>query len=189
LEDFVKTRFLNVLLVCACLVAGAPLWAQKSTAHHGVRGYLDAQGTFHTSPLAASDAEPPVLTTYAGKFVFKFTINVSATIAATSKIACAASITVDDNLTAGTPNFFSEEAVALAVRSGSTATCTVNIPYSWALATGATDMVTVGYNIIAPVEAAAVTGTYPSRESSADLPSIKVPVTGTTTTETITATF
>jgi hypothetical protein len=187
---FVKNRVLIVLLVCACLVAGAPLWGQNSAAQHGIRGYLDPlTGAFHSLPQPEADVEPAALTTFAGKFVFKFTITVNATIASAAKIACAASIGTDDNLTGGNPNFISEEAVAPAVRSGSTATCTVNIPYSWALATGATDTISVGYNIIAPVEVAAVTGQLPSRASSASLPTIKVPASGTTTTETITATF
>ena len=185
-----KKRVLNVLLVCACLVAGVPLWGQNAAAAHGIRGYLDPQtGAFHALAQPAADAEPPTVTTFTGKFVFKFTITVDATIAATAKIACSASAAVDDNLTGGAPSFISEAAVALATRSGSTATCTVNIPYSWNLTTASTDTVTLGYSIIAPIEVAVVTGALPSRTSSANLASIKVPANGATTTETITATF
>src|SRR5262249_31793241 len=126
--------------------------------------------------------------TFAGKFVFKFTITVNATIASTAKIVCNAAAAVDD-VNGTSFNIFTEEASALATRSGTTATCTVNIPYSWKLASGSTDMVSLSYFLSAPAEPGAVTDLYPSRQSSASLTSIKVPLNGATTTETITARF
>ena len=167
------------------------LWGQNAAAAHGIHGYLDPQtGVFHTLPIPeAASAEPPAVATFAGKFVFNFTITVDATISSTAKIVCTATATVEDNLTGGSPNFIIETASALATRSGTTATCTVNIPYSWSLATGTTDNITLGYNLEAPVEASATTS-LPSRGSSmSNFKTMKVPTTGTTSTFAPTPTF
>ena len=171
-----------------CLLAlSSSLFAQG--AGQGIHGYLDPRtGAFHPLPRLSADATPPATSTFTGKFVFSYTITVDATIASSAKIVCAASATVEDNITSGNPSIFIEEASALATRSGSTATCTVNIPYSWSLATASTDSVTLGYTIEAPAEAT-VAASQPSRFSNHNLPSINVPATGTTTNETVTATF
>ena len=183
----------TTLLLFACFLGmNASLCGQNAAAARGIQGYLDPRtGVFHTLPRHAEpDAEPPTLTTFAGKLVFNFTITVNATIAPTAKIACTAIASVDDNLTGGSPMAFTESASALATRSGTTATCTVNIPYSWNLATGSTDHIMLSYYIQAPTEIAVVTDALPARSTIvSDLGTIKVPATGTTTTETITARF
>ncbi len=184
-----KNRVLNVLLVFACLIAGVPLWGQNAAAARGIRGYLDPQGVFHTlKPQEA--AEPPALTKFGGTFVVNFTITVAATISASANIECVVTASLIDNLTSGTPNFIDETAGVVATRSGSTATCSVSVPYSWALGTASTDMVTLSYTIQAPVEYTTATGALPARGSSVgNLATIKVPANGATTTETVTATF
>lgn len=184
-------RKLSLLLcVCACFLGmNAALWSQNATATRGVLGYLDPHtGAFRVLPHPNAEAEPPATTTVTGKLVFNFTITVDATIASTAKIACSASAITEDNLSSGNPSIFEEEASALATRTGSTATCTVNIPYSWKLATSSTDSIVLEYTIDAPVEATSTT-VFPTRLSSATVATIKVPASGTTTTETITATF
>ena len=184
-----KLPILLCVLACVLGMNGA-LWGQNAAAAHGIRGYLDPQtGMFHALPHpATSDAEVPATTTSAGKFVFTFTITVDATIATTAKIVCTATATVEDNLTGGSPKIILESASALATRSGTTATCTVNIPYSWNLATASTDSVTLGYMIEAPAEASATT-ILPSRTTSVNnFSTIKIP-TASTTPETVTATF
>ena len=187
-----KNRILITLLVFACLIAGAPLWGQSNTEARKIHGYLDPQtGIFH--PFARpseSDAEVAAAAakTVSGKLVFNFSITVDATIAATAKIACSASATLEDNITAGIPILIEEQATALATRSGSTANCTVNIPYSWNLATSTTDMINLQYTISAPA-AATVAASFPSRLSIQSLPAIKVPASGATTTTAINATF
>jgi hypothetical protein len=180
-------RLSTILVICVCLLGlNEVLWGQ--TAGRGIRGYLDPEtGTFHVLPHATDDAVPPPATTFSGKFVFNFTITVDATIASTAKIECLATALVEDNVTGGSPNIITEEAAVVATRSGTTATCTVNIPYSWSLVTGSTDKVNLGYTIQAPSEVAA-TAALPARISSQqNFASISIP-TGTTT-ETITATF
>ena len=184
-----KNRALNVLLVCACLVAGVPLWGQNAAAERGIRGYLDPEGVFHTlKPSAAADA--PALTKFGGTIVVNFTITVTATISASANIECVVLVSLIDNLTGGAPNFINETAGVLATRSGSTATCSVNVPYSWALATWSTDTLTIGYAIQAPVAFTSPSASLPARSTNVgNLATIKVPANGTTTTETVTATF
>jgi len=188
----VTRKLSNIVVLCACVLGmSAALVGQNSSVSHGIRGYLDPKtGAFHPIPVVEdSDAEAaPAVVTYGGKFVFKFTITVAATISATAKIACSADASVTD-INGASYNFFDETASALATRSGTTATCTVNIPYSWKLASGSTDMVSLSYVISAPSEISVATDAYPNRLSTASITSIKVPLNGATTTETITAKF
>ena len=183
-------KFSKFFLLVACFVGmNASLWAQNKAAEHGIRGYLDPQtGAFHSAPLAQLDAvEPVTLTTFAGKIVVTFTITVSSTIAATAKIGCQVDASVED---AGTGNFISESAASAVVRgSASTVTCKATIPYSWKLATGATDMISLSYTITSPVAIATAAAEFPLRITSQSLGTLKVPTTGTVTNESVAATI
>jgi hypothetical protein len=126
-----------------------------------------------------------------GKIVVNFSITVDASISPTANIACQASAEVSDGA-AGAKNLIHETATVLATRSGSTATCTVDIPYSWNLVTPTTDKVVLGYQITAPVEVptGSVTSTLPARVSEQPrYAAIPVPLSGSTTTEDLTVTF
>jgi len=185
----VRQKLSTILLVCVCLLGlNASLWGQNGAAARGIHGYLDPQtGVFHALPLvSASDSEPPALTTVTGKFVVNFTITVSSTIASTLKISCGVTATVLDSATL---NEIIESATVVATRSGSTATCSVTIPYSWNLGSSTTDKVSLGYQIIAPVEATG-SSVLPNRLSEQTaFATIAVPATGSTTTETLTPTI
>ena len=177
-----------VLCLCPCLLGmSVSLWGQDAAAVHGIRGYLDPRtGIFHSMPHPAlPDGETPATTTFGGKFVFNFTITVSSTLATTDKIACSATASLED---VSSLNFIVENAEVVATRTGSTATCTVTIPYSWNLSSSSLDKVSLTYQIIAPVEATGA-AVLPSRLSEQGLGSISVPANGATTTETITATI
>lgn len=182
----------TILVVCACFLGmNLSLWGQNAAASHGILGYLDPRtGVFHSIPhpeVQDAEAEAPALTTFGGKFVATFTITVSSTIASTAKIGCEVSAVLSD---AGSGNFIQEGAGSAVTRgTGSTVTCTVNLPYSWKLATGSTDMVSLSYSIQAPVAISTAAGEFPNRVSSQSLGTIKVPANGTTTNETITATI
>ena len=172
--------------VFACFLGlNTNLWSQSIPAVNGIRGYLDPRtGIFHALPvpdLQEADVPPPAAT--GGKLVFNFTITVSSALASTTKIFCTASATVLE----ATLSEFAESASVTATRSGSTATCTVTIPYSWNLSTVSTDRVSLSYTIIAGVP----TTTIPlaTRTSEHSLPPISVPANGATTTATITATI
>jgi hypothetical protein len=187
----VNHKLSTFLLVCACFLGmNASLWGQNAAATHGIRGYLDPQtGAFHTIPHPELEegALPPVLTTFAGKFVVTFTITVNSTIAATSKIGCQVDASLDD-VTVG--NFISESAASDVTRgSATTVTCKATIPYSWALASAAQDSISMTYTITSPVAVATAAAEFPLRISSQSLPTIKVPASGTTTNIAVAATI
>ena len=134
-----------LLGVFACFLGlNINLWSQSIPAVNGIRGYLDPRtGIFHSIPLPdLQEADVPPPATFGGKFVFNFTITVSSTLASTAKILCEASASTED---AATLNFITETASVTATRSGSTATCTVTIPYSWNLTSSSSDKVSLTY--------------------------------------------
>lgn len=165
---------------------------QQSRNSSGILGYLDPRtGAFRTLPVPDAEAdsvEAPALVTFGGSFVVSFTISVKSSIASTAKIACSVSATVVDNAASGAPNIIEEQAAVLATRSGTSATCTVTIPYSWNLGTSTTDKVTLSYNLSAPAEATTTT-LYPQRLSLQNIATIAVPANGKITNEAVTATF
>lgn len=178
-------------LVFACFLGmNLSLWGQNAAAVHGIRGYLDPQtGAFHTlpHPELQDDAAAVATTTFTGKIVVNFTITIDSTIASTNKIGCQVEASLED---AGTANFISESAATAVTRgTATTVACSVSIPYSWKLATASTDMIGLTYTITSPVEAATAAAEFPLRISSQSLPTIKVPSSGTTTTEAVAATI
>jgi hypothetical protein len=118
-----------------------------------------------------------------GTFEFTFDITISSTIDTSTQIACGAILTVGGDTI--TPSI-TESQNANATRSSSTATCTVDIPYSWNLGNPTTDKISIVYAIEAP---AYTNGTVPYRASQQRLADIAVPKTGTTTPETIAVTI
>lgn len=132
-------RMLTLPAVLACLLGfNMNLWSQSVPAVNGIRGYPDPRtGIFHSMPhpdLQAADVPPP--TTFGGKFVFNFTITVSSTLASTAKIGCEVTASLED---AASLNSILETASVVATLSGSTASCTVTVPYSWNLSSSTSD--------------------------------------------------
>lgn len=128
---------------------------------------------YQTSPLVAGTT---------GKFVYNFTISVKSTIPASQVIECLGSASVFD--TSG--RTMEESAGVAATRGASTAACTVTIPYSWPLAGAGTDMVNLSFTINTPVSGPSG---LPNRLSTQGFATIHVPPSGSTTTETISATI
>lgn len=198
-------RISRIIFVCACLIGLAqPVWSQqtKPTAPRGIPGYLDPQtGAF--TPLAQNSVESQeelaLTTPTTGKFVVTFTITISSSIPTTTLIGCEADASVIElnSTTHMIDNIVSESGDAVAKRSGSTATCTVTIPYSWVLANAATDTVTLSYivavdeSVTVPANGTspAVTTVFRPRSSSQYIGVIKVPATGSTTDETVNVTI
>jgi len=127
-----------------------------------------------------------VATTVTGKLVFTTTITLSSTFPAADVIACSPQAIFIDS---GSGTEIIETASVAATRSGTTATCTATIPYSWSLVTPTTDMVQVSLSINVPATPATPTALLPNRVSSRGLGLIKVPANGTTTTFTLKATI
>jgi hypothetical protein len=183
----VKLSTLALPVVC-CLGMNLSLWGQNAAAAPGIQGFLDPKTKiFHSIPSPqATDAEPLTVSTLTGKFVFNFTITVESTIASTSQIGCFAGVSTTDTTNLNNVSDFA--AVAVTRGSGTTVKCTVTIPYSWKLGSPTTDMVHLSYTIGSPLQLG-ITTAYPNREGAQSLGTIKVPLNGATTTETITATM
>jgi hypothetical protein len=185
---FVNRKLLTILLLVACSLAiGTSLWGQDAAAAPGIQGYLNPRtGVFHSirsrPPLDA--AEPPATTTFTGTLVVNFTITVSSAIPATQQIGCVAGASFIDN---SIKEIVDLAGTAVTRGTGSTVTCSVTVPYSWTLATASTDSVVIGYSITSPVNFSTPAGEWPHHALSTTLVKIKVPASGTTTTENVAA--
>lgn len=135
-------------------------------------GYLDP----HTGALlplvttTETPESPAASTEIEGELKIAGTVTiVSTSITSTTPLICSATaIIVSD---ANGP--ISEEATSPASRSGSTATCTVLIPYEWLLATPTTDKVSLSVTVSAESVSA--------RIHTHQVATFTVPVEGTTT--------
>ncbi len=147
-----------------------------------------------TLSSAATKSEPQLTpeqiaaaaTTVTGKLVFNATITVSSTIPTTDVIACSASAVVVD--TSSGINVIENAGVA-AKRSGSTAICSVTIPYSWNLVSPTADFVNLTFRVTVPGQITNPATLLPSRGSEQMLGRIPVPPSGTTTTQTLKVTI
>lgn len=174
----------RITLLCVCLVGLNQFVQAQSMLGSSQTGVPSASATVEDAEILAATS-----ITFTGKLVFSFTITISSTLPTTDTVACEASASLSDVGAAGQGPIINELAAVAATRSGSTATCTVNIPYSWSLINSSTDAVQLSYVISVPT--AAITGTngLPARVSTRTFASIKVPASGMTTTETIKATI
>jgi hypothetical protein len=183
-------RIAKSILVCVCLLGLVqPVWSQKANepAKPGILGYLDPNtGAFRPlvqNPVEDEEVEPALAPT-TGTFVFNFTITIASKNLGVDTIVCTASASTFE----ATGLFSATETASVkATVTGSTGKCTVTIPYSWPLKTAASDTVTLNYTVNA-VPPAASAGEI-ARGSFQSLPTIKVPATGATTTETISSTI
>jgi hypothetical protein len=182
----VSQKVLTLLLLSACFLGiSATLWGQNAIPNRGIQGYVDPRtGIFHSIPHpdAPDEAEPPVKATFTGSIVMNFTITVSSAFASTVPIACIGEVSVRD----GTSNNILEVGGSTVPRgTGPTVKCSVTIPYSWSLASAATDQVGLFYSITAPIAFSQTA--FPDRQALQSLGTIAVPVSGTTTTKIIKA--
>ncbi len=140
----------------------------------------------------SENALPPVAPS-TGKFVFTFTVTVSSTVPNHGVVACTAFANVNES----SGQNIQQMASGIATPSGGKATCTVNMPYSWALATPGSDKIILsykveliyGYQITASNGTAIVTTPVSGDKVNANFASIPVPPNGATTTENVGATI
>ena len=183
------TRSLAVLAFA--LVSGScHLLFSQDANKPGILGYLDPQtGAFRPIGQKApqTTAASPAPTT--GTLVVNITITIQSSIPANANITCSVQGSVNETVSVNPYeyNFMSESASTTATRSGSSASCSLTIPYSWILSTPARDMVNVSYTISA--FGTGVTPTLSSRYSTAGIATVGVPANGTTTTENLAATI
>jgi hypothetical protein len=130
----------------------------------------------------ASEHSPASVATYTGTIVTSFTITIDSTGLPTTKMACVVQTALTDS-----GNSFKELAESNATVSGSTATCTVKLPYSWTLSDASTDTISIEYDVVTPTTLP-TTNASPGRYSRRTF-SIAVPANGATTDETIDVTI
>jgi hypothetical protein len=140
-------RITKLLLICVCCIMVAPaVWGQaaNSVARPGILGYLDPKtGAFRPVPLVTDEiADPATFTTFNGTITVTLTITVKST--SLTVFTCSAEVSNEDNISVS-PRGYSESATATATGTGTTRTCKMTIPYSWSLATHATDTMTTSY--------------------------------------------
>lgn len=108
-----------------------------------VFGFQDSRGNFH--PLGHSvdlSENPAATTTYSGTIEVTVTVTLKTALPSGDKVACSVGATaISDSETTGANVAYDESATSLATVSGSTATCKVNIPYSWVLLTPSTTVI------------------------------------------------
>jgi hypothetical protein len=163
------------------LMVSAMHGAAAQSGSNGVLGVLTPSGTFRpvmVRPLTSGAAE-----TVTGKFIMKLTITIASTIPASTPILCDLDTsTLGQNASYEFVDEIFETASALATRSGSTAVCTVTLPYQWILHLSS-DTVSLSYNVTA------VGSTGTDRTSSIYYETISVPKNGVTTSFDLTGTI
>lgn len=172
----------KLLLICMCCILAVPaVWGQAAAgaaSRQGILGYLDpGTGAFRPIPPVVEDSvEPPALTTFGGTINVTLTITVKTT--ALTTFSCTATVTVMDQFTTTSPRTYSESDTVAATGTGTTRTCKLSIPYSWALGSQASDTMTTSYFVLGQAATPAVT----QRTSGlSPLDSRKVPASGATT--------
>jgi hypothetical protein len=162
--------------VLGLLLTGART-APQTEAAQGIPGYYNpATHTFQAKVVRQVEAD---VTTkpYAGKFVFEYTIKLETPVPSGQDLYCGATASLEDP---DTDNVYQENASTIAKVSGTSATCTVNIPYAWTLASD--DYVGLSFQlIIAPPAASTGFTELPTRNHTSDLPPMVVPANGVTT--------
>ena len=174
-------RITKLFLICMCFVlVASSAWGQaaNSAENTGVLGYWDPHtGAFH--PVAAATEESvdaTALMTFGGTITVTITITLKTT--SLTAITCSESVSVVDGATTGVPRIFSESNTVAATGTGTTRTCKLSIPYSWGLATQASDNVSTSYSVFG----ATGTNALPQRTSTlSPLDTRKVPANGVIT--------
>ena len=175
-------RITPLLTICLCyLIAATAVWGQapSTSTNPGVLGYLDPRtGAFRPIPqLAAEDADIAAASTFGGTITLTITVTLK-TIALTS-VTCTADVTVLDNPTSPTgPVTYGESNTVAATGTGTTRTCRLTIPYSWALTTPSTDSMSTSYIVTGAV---GTTGLPQRTATRTLLDTRKVPATGAMT--------
>jgi hypothetical protein len=151
----------------------------QTDADRGIPGYLNPRTlTFQARPTPHVVPDTVTLKDYTGTLKFEYTITVHTTVPSGQELLCEASTIVVDE--GGTGLEYMESASSPAKVSGTSGTCTVEIPYSWPLESPSD--VSISYSLlIAPTSATSQFNEYPTRSHSSDT-DIAMPAVGATTT-------
>jgi hypothetical protein len=171
-------------LTCALLSSGlmvGPAWSagpQKGM----LPGYLNPHtGEFRTQASGpVADLSPEAAATYTGTFVLKFVVTLKSNIPADWPIQCVQTVTPLDS----GGYYYTDSKTVQATRSGSTATCSVIVYYSWVL-TSPSDMVSTSYVVVTYGSSSGIL----QREAVGNLPLVALPANGGTVTRTVNVTL
>jgi hypothetical protein len=191
MQTFVKSTMASSAVLAVLMAATAQ--ADGPAAAH-VLGYQDTQtGTFHALGRAVVDASTTPTT---GTVDVTFNIKLVTTFAKGTTINCAINLTgVAENTTTFTAVTYEETSASPATITGSTATCTAAIPYSWLIPAASTSEVETfsgGYTVSAYPATTSTTTLLTSayRSSSSGFVSLKaVPASGTVSKYTVNVTL
>ncbi len=146
-------------------------------------------------PVSAQNADllPPVTPT-TGKFIFTFSLTVSSILPKNGVISCHASASVNES---SSGQNIQQDAHGIATLSGGKWTCVATMPYSWNLATPTSDTAFLSYSVemddgfqVTATNGTAVLVVANSiNKVSQNLKSIPVPLSGSTTSEAVSATI
>jgi hypothetical protein len=180
-----RIRKLLLIHMC-CLLAALAVWGQaansqavNSHAQPGILGRYDPHTrVFRPLPQPDVTAEPLALTTFTGTIDVSFNITVKST--GITNVNCYVIVSLGDAASTGNLRSIGEIGIVAATGSGGTRTCTVSIPYSWSLATQASDTMSTSYIV---TNLFLLGGAAPPERSSVLVPldTRKVPANGTTT--------
>jgi hypothetical protein len=125
------------------LSGSVPALAQTANRPHSkVFGYQDSRtGTFHPLGNSVEIADPAAATTtFAGTIEATVTITLKTALPTGGQVACTVEADATSSGVSGEVGYV-EIATHLATVAGSTATCKVNIPFSWLLFTASTTQI------------------------------------------------
>ena len=194
-----RVSLITATALVGLALAGSAAVAQSNMSNESrkkVFGYQDpVSGEFR--PVTAHSEMPEVTTTSptTGDFVSNFTITLKTAVPTGGKVLCGVTMSgTSINETTGSYLDFTEMAYDYATVSGTTAKCTVSIPYSW-LIPAATTTILNTYTAdvtaeIVPATATTVLSLVEVRYSGHGIVSnAKIPASGTTTTEAVAITL
>jgi hypothetical protein len=114
--------------------------AQTATQSRSAKtfGFQDNTGAFHPLRNSADIADPAAATTtFTGTIEATITVTLKTPLPSGGQVACSVDTDASSTGVSGDVDYV-EHATKLATVSGSTATCKVNIPYSWLMFTAST---------------------------------------------------
>jgi len=180
-----------------CVLSAGSTAAIAQTSSHTnkpVLGYQDPEtGVFKPLEKVVPEAATAAVT---GTIELTMTITLKTPVPTGGKVACSSGVSaISISLTTAQATTYEESASAFATVSGATASCTINIPYSWLIPPSSTTVqnsLTGSYTaeIIGPASTTVIVTSPFARSSSSEfLTSKTIPATGTTSKFTVNVTL
>jgi hypothetical protein len=181
-----------LLSAVAVFAIATPVKADGSKTTSHVIGIQDSQtGAFRPLNIVVPDASTTTPTT--GTVEVTFNIKLVSTFAKGTLLQCSANLTGDVvSETTATSTFYGENATEGVDISGTTATCSAKIPYSWLLPASSSsnvDSFSGSYSVAAVVTTTPATGLRQRSSSGSFVSTTKIPASGSTSKYTVNVTL